>query len=1530
VIPDWQTAAADLLVMLGRRWPGPVMQSLLSQFTPGQVPHYFTIKTMGDLATANGMNVVPLLKEVLARVIPVLGSIKHDNMKWVFASGMARFAEAILLYMQNFEVAPDKSITLETFSSEMYPPYEVMFSNWTKSSEKKVRLATMQAMGHMCAIMAKDVFESQVPKIVPFVLQTYKKEGPLDHLPITQAFVSILEAGTRAGTQILEPFLIQIFPTLHGLLLRPADMGDSGSMKNYNEMLRCFELIARGYVDQTITFLLRSFESKDPRAREVTVEIFKHFVNRLGKFMEDKKELVVSGLQPVIQTETNYNTRKSLSQLIIAMASHDYLRLEGGENLVGFIIRQSSISDEEIDNWNKQQQGAKNKADPGTSPSEVRSICDHILNLMATTVKDTHNVLWPYLLEFVTKPDSFAALAGLAKSIAVLGKAKRDSGDHDFLIDFDRKVNLPKPPQIFARFAVVLSQPSRRGEVGKSVLEALDAIASVLHPAVSEMWAKTIPRILGFLDSNKDSWNQTTWEDLVLRLTSETLKVVNEEEWTMKVADALVEQFALYKKDPELKKSAYKQLGIVLQQVAHKDFVKNRLEQLFNDVNHGNEHERQGCAQAFGYCANTHLDLTLERLVNSGGAAPKKEEEKSGGFFSNLFGGSKSESGAGKETSASGTIVLAYGYVAAFAKPNVITSRVESQILKNLQPFFQTKSVGLRETVIKTIDLIGKAMHPSHLKMRFDLKQRDELIKVLISYLANDPKSKSPLVTDQIRVLAVNCCTTLLALEPAIPSDVEASLLETTVAFYSLTPSGEDGGKTIDLIHDNFNRMLAAVLFRDPCVLRLRSLFGRLSPFVSSSSQDQRKRATTTILFLLKKLVEFVTESEEHRDNRFDNLGDTMAVFLPRATDPDAATRQMAIEAVQIMLYLDHILRLRAEKKDASLDPPSSLAPFTDFRKRVVAADSNEQYAIVHEMSALLSDVVPMVETVALMTGLVRGLTDSSPQAARGTCVLLYGLVSKRGSELSGDVARLVRDMCTQMGGIVADSTLNGTLHALKQLAVTHLAVVVDELLAREVPHPPYLVKSFQVLGSDKALQLPILHHLTNALNKEEVIETRITNKERKTTAQFATARSIAATVALGEVFLKEELKDFAITHYSLMFSTFVLRFGSSAGFADATEHTLTAFKSFLACAKDEATLTRLEEAGLWEKLRSEGSYLDALSAVTSAVAKNRPELLVSVYNFLLPYLRSSFVGQKLASATVLGELINYSKDDNSLLSNLVNAMLNSMIDQTMKIQALSGLSNVASCTSQQLDSYATTVLDALLSHVEDANESVSMSALNGLRKVMSRIEEARIAPIMINLCHRMRPLLDRPSAGIRAASVGMIGALARFGGGPSSAQFTEQCHAMLPTFLLHFNDDDESVKVAFKMAMKQISPFLGSPEVDKLFNGPNFDPNRRLNFDEFCNYVSKLLITSFPDRLNSYVMTCVDPYFKSQWFTVKASAASLVGALLGNISKEMRTSGKVSLNPSPVSKALILLLREPNASVRTKAALAMAALHSY
>lgn len=39
---------------------------------------------------------MPHLKQVLTRALPILASIKQDNMRWVFAAGIGRWAEALV------------------------------------------------------------------------------------------------------------------------------------------------------------------------------------------------------------------------------------------------------------------------------------------------------------------------------------------------------------------------------------------------------------------------------------------------------------------------------------------------------------------------------------------------------------------------------------------------------------------------------------------------------------------------------------------------------------------------------------------------------------------------------------------------------------------------------------------------------------------------------------------------------------------------------------------------------------------------------------------------------------------------------------------------------------------------------------------------------------------------------------------------------------------------------------------------------------------------------------------------------------------------------------------------------------------------------------------------------------------------------------------------------------------------------------------------------------------------------------------
>lgn len=89
-------------------------------------------------------------------------------------------------------------------------------------------------------------------------------------------------------------------------------------------------------------------------------------------------------------------------------------------------------------------------------------------------------------------------------------------------------VNLPKPPEIIARLMVMLSVPLRRGRLGLHILQALLALGPALHPNIAHMWDHAVPKLAQYLQTNSESpdgWNSNSWDELVLRLLAETIKV---------------------------------------------------------------------------------------------------------------------------------------------------------------------------------------------------------------------------------------------------------------------------------------------------------------------------------------------------------------------------------------------------------------------------------------------------------------------------------------------------------------------------------------------------------------------------------------------------------------------------------------------------------------------------------------------------------------------------------------------------------------------------------------------------------------------------------------------------------------------------------------------------------------------------------------------------------------------------------------------------------------------------------------------
>jgi hypothetical protein len=83
------------------------------------------------------------------------------------------------------------------------------------------------------------------------------------------------------------------------------------------------------------------------------------------------------------------------------------------------------------------------------------------------------------------------------------------------------------------------------------------------------------------------------------------------------------------------------------------------------------------------------------------------------------------------------------------------------------------------------------------------------------------------------------------------------------------------------------------------------------------------------------------------------------------------------------------------------------------------------------------------------------------------------------------------------------------------------------------------------------------------------------------------------------------------------------------------------------------------------------------------------------------------------------------------------------------------------------------------------------------VEQVFEAVDESRVAPILVNICHRIRPAFEKvlhAQHAIRAAAFTLFGALWRFGQDSAADVFYEQIHSNLPSIVLHINDD--SVKV--------------------------------------------------------------------------------------------------------------------------------------
>ncbi|XP_071811966.1 maestro heat-like repeat-containing protein family member 1 isoform X2 [Apostichopus japonicus] len=1555
VEPEWQTAASNVLVALGRRFCIQVMEELLRKFQPGIIPHFFVIQTMASLAMANSFGFVPFLTSVLGTMMPMLESTKQDNMRWVFASALARFSESILDYIANIENAPDPSVKKMAFSSQIYSAFSVLFNVWLQSKEAKLRLIVVEALGHMSYILAQNKLEEQLPKLIPSILNLYKRQS--EPFYITQSFCMILEASVAGGSKILDPQLELILNQLHAQACIPADFGSPMTVKNHNELLRCFAVLAVSFSDRVINFLLAKLEPNNERVRIGTLSIFRQLINSAGPHLEDKKSLILSGLKIGLQ-ETNNKVKQRFAQVIIAMAHHDYLSLEGGNLMIEFIIRQCSLQKE-------MQPTSQKRTDPEQIHNEtLRTMCENVLHLITTTISNMELVLWPFLLEFLGPVKYTEAMGAVCKNAAHIASKKREAQDEDYTIEFESNANIPKPHALVARLMVGAGLPMNGRGRGIYCLNLLQSLSPNIHDNIVDMWDTVIPKLVQYLEDNLDDeekWSMKSWEDLLLKMLSKTLDEAESEDWICELGNEFCKQMELYSEYPEEKNFLFKCLGVIMRKLTRKQVIQNCLDQMFDSVKHTSQVEREGCAVGLGFCASSHLDQALAKLED---ITKKQMTRKSSGFFGLVKDKSEVDTERVKCT-----VMLCYGYLTLYAPSNVISSRVEANILNNINPHFaNVKDTSVKQNLIRAVDLIGKSLHPDHLKKNYPFEKKTSLINHMQAYMKGEGKKE---LNNETRALALQACATLVKLDPALNEADMFDLIKTGTDCLFILPNGpflspkskdeisdqqvQEWERLMSLSMDSLQQMLQEVLRKKLVPDEFMNIFKHIELWMLSLEEIERLRAVT----ILRDLLEFYLQnlsSVGGGPSAVTFMGPFLARLVPRCSDPNLLLRGLAMESCQLILKI----ALRYEGKAADYED-KLVEALTILKQRSDTSDPQGLFNNISDLSKVLAKKIPQDQLQAFVFLLIEGLLDAQSHCSSGTCVVMNTMFKTRGSEMMGYVADIVNSLHDKLLILQYAQTRTGTFRAIRTLSTSHLFLVMEALFNYPLPLDEHITECWRTLARDASLLESIYERCLDILARNIHYEEKLDNKSKQVLSRTAALLPLTVICVLFETFQVEESEGVLVEQFHRLFASVLTYNGSCVGDVKApsmntnqhqrqdslTSKERKAINSAMSSLKPsqlgiqcmEALILRsqspdlvkfMEQQNVWNKLATEEDFLEGVNHLAKGITDHKGDYMARLVSCLTPTLSNLYDPQRVVVAGFLAELVNQRcAGDLTQVEVIMNNLLGRMVDSSHEVRMLCvrGLGNISSLGSSLVQKYCTTVLSAMMAGMddkEDPEDDITLESMSGLSKILKEIAESNVRPILVNIALRIRPCFEKEKGAVRAAAFQLFGNLSRFGDGPSKEPFLEQIHTNFVSILLHLNDEDEEVKKSCKFALRQFGPLLSSSAMNKMFQQYLID-DKDISYGEFMYDLSKIIITDIQSKVNFYVMGNVS-FFRSSWVMIRGNAAMFAGFLLGNLPKDHHTL----ISKDHVCGALIQLLKDPAPEVRQKAAEAISLLYEY
>ncbi|XP_053610848.1 maestro heat-like repeat-containing protein family member 1 [Plodia interpunctella] len=1530
--PVVQMGASAVLVAVSHEHLDLVLRSLINQLSPASVPHYTVAHTLGTLAAVNTHGLVPHVKEILGKMLPLLSLVKQDGVKQSFAYAFGHFAIAVSEQIGDNVENGNITAIKYNFVTEFSIIFDVLYNQWLPSNEHKVSESVLEALGPITRLIPERQFNETVNKFVLSLLSLYRKPI-INFYYISQCISYILSPSPLNPKLTLNENVINsINHVLFNLVLLEPDYDQPHTVKNHFEVLRCFDHMAGQFPEQTIESLLHQCKNNQEKDRMKAVIILTHLTTSSQIFVENYAKKFIVLLKVMTTMEQGLKMKKLLVKAIVGLVYRNCIVSPDDFTMIEFIIKHCSY-----------------EANPTVVKHDLTDLhdtCKSSLILMCNTVTSVRTQLRNLLLTALTVDEFTGSMSTVSHCLTSLLQNNSDAIEDTSKNVDEFKVN---PDLVFIRCITHVVEPEAT-EKNKNLLIFLEEYSGDIHKNLKNSWTVEIQRLLKFVDKTEP---KEQWHRMLLDLLVSAVEQVNNNKWVENIAMLITQQVVAKKQPPMVKGVSLQYLAILSCHIANAAVVENVLKIILLGLKSIPMESCDYVSNAIGIASRQHGEFVLNELD----AVYKDNEGKRGSKILSFLS-SRSSRNELELNTVKYTLITCYGKVATECLDVHVLARLGDNVTSILYEILKTApQFDLCKASVTTLYQISKALQPAA-HHNVALRNRWQLLNAVLEQIYNSNLDKRNV---ELYPIIVKASKSLTKLQKGILPEERNTILR--VLFnsifgelssfkrkYEIEGNGDKNDRLAKTLNDSLtllHQLIRELIIQSTCLSTIDDLIGLLIEWMRNENDEIRTASVLILQVMFDTYIKNVKLNYE-TPSKFGQMGYLLGLVVPGVADTNFPVRLTTVDCIKLIIQIQDVYEGHTIEPD-----DECMNDLANLQNNILTNDVNMISDYCMALCDTISKKIPHHHTMQFVESLLEGYDDKELRSV-GISSVLDAFFVKKGQDLYQSIERIVEVMLNTMDAVEADARIR-LMKPLTSLTRHHTNAVTAVLLAQRLPLKESVVSCWRSLAKDEGLSSAIVENFLRLMTSIELYE----DPYHITENHIAALQPLTLISALGEMLQEPAMRTISISKFpelfSVLYSTlacymaaeppaYVLpanrqeRFGfipnrDSVKLSPARICVYT-FNAFL----DRADCQKVKEACSLclsvEHGDSSSTLLELAPILSGALCRSCPGHLAKLVSKVAQYSRSPLPPQRWASLALLADLLNYRCNDNTVLIETVLATLSTgWKDENSRVRCTSarGAAGVARL-SAPLRAHALPQVFAALSQALDDHHSLSpadcvpLAAMQGLSRLLTELEKVDkdFERELLAISQKIRPFMNTECAQLRENSIRLFGIVANM---VWSDSLVEQAVSSLPCFLLHLCDKNSAVVRASKFTLKQLFKTFNVKKSNDFVQTHLLDEGR-LYLDEFLAALLRQLADEMPSSVARCLQTAVN-YLHCSSEDMKPHPPLLLGLLyaeLYRIRSDHPDQTELDADVTRTARTRLLqLVKDNNPQVRQNAAMALA-----